>query len=74
MLAGFFESRDSEELAREQISFFIRQAQNGMMEMGRLLQQVADAGHQDIALQCSRLLQVNAMVGNALECAQRCLV
>ncbi len=73
MFTGFFGSRDSEELAREQVSFFIRQAQSGMMEMGRLIQQVADAGHQDIASQCSRLLQVNAMVGNALECAQRSL-
>jgi len=73
LLSGLFEHRGNDMLVREQVSFFIRDAQNGMMEMGKLLQQIADAGHPDISRQCSRLLQLNAQVGNTLEQVQKSL-
>jgi hypothetical protein len=73
LISGLFEHRGSELLVREQVSFFIREAQGGMMEMGKLLQQVADAGYPDISGQCSRLLQLNAKVGSTLEQVQKSL-
>jgi len=73
LFSGLFEHRGSEMLVREQASFYIRDAQNGALEMGKLLQQVADAGHPDISQQCSRLLQLNAQVGNTLEQIQKSL-
>ncbi|BAF59145.1 MAG: hypothetical protein HPY89_06190 [Pelotomaculum sp.] len=73
LFSGLLEHRGSDLLAREQISFFVRDAQNSMMEMGKLLQQIADAAHPDISQQCSRLLQLNAQVGNTLEYIQKSL-
>lgn len=73
LLFGLFGHKGSEMLVREQVSFFVREAQSGMVEMGKLLQQVADAGHTDISQQCARLLQLNAKVGNALEQVQKSL-
>ena len=73
LFSGLFEHRGSEMLVREQASFYIRDAQNGALEMGKLLQQVADARHPDISQQCSRLLQLNAQVGNTLEQIQKSL-
>lgn len=72
-LSGLFEHRGNELLAREQASFFVRDAQNGAMEMGKLLRQVADTGHPDIARLCERLLQLNGQLGNSLEQAQKSL-
>lgn len=60
-------------LVREQASFYIRDAQNGTMEMGKLIQQIADAGYPDISQQCSRLLQLNAQVGSTLVQVQKSL-
>lgn len=73
LFSGLFEHRGSEMLVREQASFYIRDAQNGALEIGKLLQQVAAAGHPDISQQCSRLLQLNAQVGNTLEQIQKSL-
>jgi len=73
LISGLFEHRGSELLAREQVSFYIRDAQNGTIEMGKLLQQIASAGHPDISGQCDRLLQLNAQIGNVLEKAQKSL-
>lgn len=73
LFSGLFEHRGSNLLVREQVSFYVRDVQNGMMEMGRLIQQIADTGHPDIAGQCSRLLQLNAQMGNALEQVQKSL-
>ncbi len=60
-------------LVREQVSFFIREAQNGAMEMGKLIQQMGDAGNADISEQCFRLLQLNAQMGSTLEQIQKSL-
>lgn len=73
LLSGLFEHRGSEMLVREQASFYIRDAQNGTMEMGKLIQQIADAGYPDISQQCSRLLQLNAQVGSTLVQVQKSL-
>ncbi|OPX91538.1 MAG: hypothetical protein A4E52_00471 [Pelotomaculum sp. PtaB.Bin013] len=73
MFSGLFEHRASELLSREQASFFIRDAQNGTVEMGKLLQQVASAGHPDISQQCARLLQLNDQVGDILQQVQKSL-
>lgn len=70
LLSGLFEHRGSEMLVREQASFYIRDAQNGTMEMGKLIKQISDAGYPEISQQCSRLLQLNAQIGNALEQVQ----
>ncbi|OPY57858.1 MAG: hypothetical protein A4E55_01337 [Pelotomaculum sp. PtaU1.Bin035] len=67
MISGLFKHRGSELLAREQASFYVRDAQNDMLEMGKLIQQIASAGHPDISRQCSSLLQLNAQVGDILE-------
>ena len=72
-LSGLFEHRGNEALSREQASFFIRDAQNETMEMGKLLQQITNAGHPDILQPCERLLQLNARVGNTLEQVQKSL-
>lgn len=73
MISSLFEHRGSELLAREQASFYIRDAQNGTVEMGKLLQQIAAAGHPEIAPQCDRLLQLNAQLGDVLHQVQKCL-
>ncbi|NLI11861.1 MAG: hypothetical protein GX425_04390 [Peptococcaceae bacterium] len=70
LFAGLFEHRGNEMLVREQASFYIREAQKGMMEMGALLQQISQAGHPDIAPDCARLQQIGAQVGKALEQVQ----
>jgi len=73
LISGLFEHRGSELLAREQVSFYVRDAQNGTMEMGKLLQQIASAGHPDISRECTRLLQLNDRVGDILEQVQKSL-
>lgn len=70
LLAGLFQHRGNEMLMREQASFYIREAQNGMMEMGKLLQEITQAGHSDISPACSRLQQIGTEVGKALEQVQ----
>lgn len=73
MFSGLFEHRGSDRLVREQASFFVHEAQNGAVEMGKLIQQLADAGCPDISAHCSRLLQLNAHLGNTLEQVQKSL-
>ncbi len=72
-LNGIFEHKGSDMLVWEQVSFFVREAQNGTMEMGKLIQQIADAGNPDISQQCLKLLQLNAQMGNTLEQVQKSL-
>lgn len=73
MFSSLFKHRASDQLSREQASFFIRDAQNGAVEMGKLLQQVASASHPDISWQCARLLQLNNQVGDVLQQVQKSL-
>jgi len=70
-LSGLLQHRGTEMMSREQNTFFIRDAQNGLMEMGKLIQQIADTGHPDISQHCSRLLKLNSHVGNVLEHVQK---
>lgn len=73
LFSGLFEHRGSEILVREQASFYIREVQNSILEMGKLLKEIVDAGHSDISLQCSRLQQLNTQVGTTLEQVQKAL-
>lgn len=73
LISGLLAHRGSELLAREQASFYLRDAQNGMVEMGQLLQQLASAGQPGISQQCNRLLQLNAQIGDVLQQVQKCL-
>jgi hypothetical protein len=70
LFAGLFEHRGNEMLVREQASFYIREAQNGIVEMGKLLQQISQAGHPDISDECMRLQQIGTQVGKDLELVQ----
>jgi len=70
LFAGLFEHRGSEMLVREQASFYIREAQNEMVEMGKLLQYIAQAGHPDTSQECLHLQQICTQVGNTLEQVQ----
>lgn len=70
LFAGLFEHRGNEMLVREQASFYIREAQNGILEMGALLQQIAQANHPDISDECASLQQIGTQVGKALEQVQ----
>ncbi len=73
LFSELFKHRGNEALMREQALFFIRNIQNNTMEMGKLIQQVADAGHPDVSQQCSRLLQLNTQMGSTLEQIQKSL-
>lgn len=73
-MAGFFAThRGSELLMREQMSFFIRDAQKRTMEMGVALQQINSAATPDISQQCAHLAQMNSQLDGILEQAQRSL-
>lgn len=75
MFSSLFEHRGSDLLAREQASFYVRDAQKGTVEMGMLLQQIASVGadHPELSQPCSKLLQLNAQVGDTLVQAQNAL-
>ncbi|MFA4885172.1 MAG: hypothetical protein WC601_05280 [Desulfotomaculaceae bacterium] len=73
LFAGLFEHRGSEMLVREQASFYIRETQNEMVEMGKLLQNIAQAGHPDTSHECLRLQQICTQVGKTLEQVQTSL-
>ena len=73
LFSELFKHRGNETLMREQASFFIRDIQNSTLEMGKLIQQIADAGHPDVSQQCSRLLQLNTQMGSTLEQGQKSL-
>lgn len=75
MISRLFEHRGSDLLAREQASFYVRDAQKGTVEMGKLLQQIASAGagHPELPQQCAKLLQLNAQVGDTLVQVQNAL-
>mgnify|MGYP001030511231 CR=1 FL=1 len=68
---SLFTHRGSELLAREQVSYFIRDAQNTALDIGKLIQEITDSGHPDISHQCSRLAQLNSHLGKTLEQAQK---
>jgi hypothetical protein len=72
-LKELFGHRGNETLVREQVSFFIRDAQNKSVEMGKLLQQAADSGQPALQQHSLRLLQLNTQVGDTLEQVQRSL-
>lgn len=71
LISDLFSHRGSEELVREQVSFFIRDAQNALMDIGVLIQELSNSGHPDISSRCSRLAQLNEQAGKSLEQAQR---
>ncbi|MDD3654171.1 MAG: hypothetical protein PHO01_08325 [Desulfotomaculaceae bacterium] len=75
MISSLFEHRGSDLLAREQASFYVRDAQKGTVEMGKLLQQIASVGsdHPELSQQYSKLLQLNGQVGESLVQAQNAL-
>jgi hypothetical protein len=70
LISSLFEHRGSDILVREQVSFFIRDAQNTILDIGKLIQEITNTGHPDITNQCSMLAQLNAQVGKSLEQAQ----
>ncbi|MFX4260624.1 hypothetical protein ACOBQJ_00305 [Pelotomaculum propionicicum] len=70
-IANLFTHRGSEVLVREQVSFFIRDAQNTALDIGKLIQEIINTGHPDITNQCSRLAQLNSQLGKTLEQAQK---
>lgn len=71
LFSSLFEHRGSDILVREQVSYFIRDAQNTILDIGNLIQEITDRGHPDISSQCSRLAQLNTQVGKILEQAQK---
>ena len=71
LFSSLFEHRGSEILVREQVSYFIRDAQNTILDIGNLIQEITDRGYPDISNQCSRLAQLNTQVGKILEQAQK---
>lgn len=71
LFTSLFGHRGSELLVREQVSYFIRDAQNTLLDIGNLIQEVANTGHPDISNQCSRLAQLNSHLGKTLEQAQK---
>lgn len=73
LFSDLFKHKGNDALVREQASFFIRDAQNGSAEIGKLIQEIARAGHVDISQQCSQLMQLNADLGKTLERVQNSL-
>lgn len=71
LFTSLFGHRGSELLVREQVSYFIRDAQNTLLDIGNLIQEVTNTGHPDISNQCSRLAQLNSHLGKTLEQAQK---
>ena len=71
LFTSLFGHRGSELLVREQVSYFIRDAQNTLMDIGNLIQEIENTGHPDISNQCSRLSQLNSHLGKTLEQAQK---
>lgn len=71
---SLFEHRGSDILVREQLSFFIRDAQNTILDIGKLIQEISATGHPDISDQCSRLARLNAQVEKTLEQAQKSII
>ena len=71
LISSLFSHRGSEALVREQVSFFIRDAQNTLTDIGKIIDQMAGSGHPDIAGQCTRLAQLNARAVKTLEQAQK---
>lgn len=69
-LADLFKHKGNDALVREQISFFIRDAQNRAVEAGKLIQEIQKAGHADISPLCSELVRLNADLGQTLEQVQ----
>jgi hypothetical protein len=71
LISSLFTHRGSEILVREQVSYFIRDAQNTTLDIGNLIQELTDTGHPDISNLCSRLAQLNTHLGKTLEQAQK---
>lgn len=71
LITSLFSHRGSEVLVREQVSFFIRDAQNTALDIGKLIQEITDTGHPDISNQCSNLAQLNSHLGKTLEQARK---